>query len=168
MENETIILEHNQILQKVKRISYEILEHNFKAKKLWLGGLNERGFYLAKLMKKNLESICDKDVTLFQIEFPEIEKGDYAAQISEMPKPKKGDTIILVDDVLNSGKTLANALVPFIQINPTKLDVAVLADRNHRRYPVYADYVGISLATTLKEHVYFNAEDHKKLLVYLK
>jgi len=59
-------------------------------------------------------------------------------------------------------------MVPFIQMNPSKLDVAVLADRNHRRFPVYADYVGISLATTLKEHVYFNAENQKELLVYLK
>jgi len=106
MENSTIILEHNQILHKVKRISYEILEHNLKAKKLWLGGLNERGFYLAKLIKEYLKQICAIELQIFQIEFPGIEEGNYEVQIDKMPKPKKGDTIILIDDVLNSGKPM--------------------------------------------------------------
>ena len=93
MENNTIILEHNQILQKVKRISYEILEHNLKAKRMWLGGLNERGFYLAKLIQKSLLEISDKKCKIFQIEFPGIVKEDYTAQIKDMPDPKKGDTM---------------------------------------------------------------------------
>lgn len=168
MDNKTIILNHPQILQKVKRMCYEILEHNLQGNTLWLGGLNERGYYLAQLIKENLKEICSNPTELFQIEFPEIESNDYTACISDMPKPNEGDTIILIDDVLNSGKTLANAMVPFIAMNPSKLNVVVLADRNHRRFPVYADYVGISLATTLQEHVYFDATDHNDLIVFLK
>lgn len=168
METKTIILNHQQILQKVKRISYEILEHNLHNNTIWLGGLNERGYYLAQLIQENLKGICSNLTHLFQIQFLDIEQGSYKASIENMPEPKEGDTIILIDDVLNSGKTLANAMVPFIQMNPSKLNVVVLADRNHRRFPVYADYVGISLATTLQEHVYFDASNQDDLLVYLK
>lgn len=164
MSDKTTILNHDQIHRKVKRIAFEILENNVKTSTIWIGGLNERGGFLAGLLSTYLKGICDKEIHLFDISFPE-QGGE--PSISSMPDPLSQCSIILVDDVLNSGRTLANALIPFIKLAANKLEIAVLADRNHRRYPVHADYVGISMATTLQEHITFNAEDSNNLSAYL-
>jgi pyrimidine operon attenuation protein/uracil phosphoribosyltransferase len=164
MSEKTTILNHDQIHRKIKRIAFEILENNVKTDKIWIGGLNKRGGFIASLLAMYLRKICDKEILEFNID---IQDNGSSPSISVMPDASTMDSIVLVDDVLNSGRTLANALIPFIQLSVNKLEIAVLADRNHRRYPVHADYVGISMATTLQEHITFDASKEDNLNAYL-
>ena len=73
----------------------------------------------------------------------------------------------MVDDVLNSGKTMLACMAPVINKKPAKIQTAVLANRNHKAFPVKADIVGISLATTLQEHIWFAIEPQDKMIVFL-
>jgi pyrimidine operon attenuation protein/uracil phosphoribosyltransferase len=76
--------------------------------------------------------------------------------------------IVVIDDVSNSGKTLLYAMKPFLEFQPKKIQALVLVARSHNSFPVYPDYVGLSIATTLQEHIYVEVSDDKVLGAYMK
>jgi pyrimidine operon attenuation protein/uracil phosphoribosyltransferase len=148
-----VILNHQQIQQKITRLGHELLENCFEENKIFIGGIQGNGFELAKKIAAIISRNSDISVNKFEIKINKTEpwKEEVSLSIDE-DKLKKG-FIILVDDVINSGKTMQYALVKILE-RPTKtIRTVVLVDRKHRRYPVKADIVGLSLSTTLKDRV---------------
>lgn len=159
MSNKTLILTDAQIKQKVNRIAYQIYENNYEEKELIIGGISERGFILANKIVDVLKTISPAKITLVQININR-KNLDEAFSIPLTHEQIDNKPVIIVDDVLNSGRTLIYGVKHFLEFPLKKLSTAVLVDRNHKNFPVRADYVGISLSTTMQEHisVEFNKE----------
>ena len=147
-----LILNKKQIQQKIERMAYEILEDNLNEAELIMAGIADKGYTIAKHLKKFLESISKVKVTLMKIELDKNSTHLQATTSIEVIQASNR-VVILVDDVLNSGRTLAYGLGVFLDIPLKKLRTLVLVDRSHRIFPVSPDYTGLELATVLKEHV---------------
>lgn len=151
-QNQVLILNQVQIQQKINRIAYQILEDNMDEKEIIIAGIWDRGYKLAKRLIQVLTEISDIKLTLLRIDV-ERESTKLVAKTDLSETEWKGKVIILVDDVLNSGKTLAYGLGVFLNTPHKKIRTVVLVDRNHKIFPISTDFVGLQLATTLKEHV---------------
>lgn len=161
------ILSHQEIQQKITRLGHELLENCFEEPVIYLGGICGNGIILAHELAKIISSNSDQDVHVFEITVNKDEPWKDPITLSIDEKELKNAYIILVDDVLNSGKTMQYALMKFLE-RPTKaIKTVALVDRTHRRYPIKADYVGLSLSTTLKERVEvsLSEKDSKAFLV---
>lgn len=147
-----LILNQNQIQQKINRIAHQILEDNFEEKEIILAGVVSRGFRLALRLEKVLQKISNFKITLIRIELDK-DSSKLESAIDIPLEHCENKVIILVDDVLNSGKTLAYGLGVFLNIPLKKLRSVVLINRSHKNFPVATDFVGLELSTILKEHV---------------
>jgi len=147
-----LILNHTQIQQKINRIAYQILEDNIDEKEIILAGVVARGYRLALRLKAILEKISGLKITLAEIELNK-ESSKLESAINIPLEDCKNKVVILVDDVLNSGRTIAYGLGVFLNIPLKKLRSVVLIDRSHKLFPVATDFVGLELSTVLKEHV---------------
>ncbi|MFD2935710.1 phosphoribosyltransferase family protein [Spirosoma flavum] len=164
----TLILNAEQIHQKIRRIAFQIYENNFEEPALLLAGISGEGYVLAQALARELQAIAPFSVSLLQLNF---DKKQVAQPIVQFDRPSADYTdtvVIVVDDVLYTGRTLAFSLQPFLSVPVRKLQVAVLIDRNHPRYPVAADYKGYELSTTLTEHVDVVLSDENRMGVYLR
>jgi pyrimidine operon attenuation protein/uracil phosphoribosyltransferase len=148
-----LLLTAEQTHQKVRRMAYQIYEDNFSEKKLVIAGVNGEGYTLAAEITDYLKLITDKEVFLAKITLDKEAKSQPDIQIECNIDTFKNRTVILVDDVLNTGRTLAFSLRPFLSIPLKRIQVAVLVNRDYLLFPVRADYVGYSLSTTLNDHV---------------
>lgn len=161
----TLVLDKTQIEQKINRIAYQIFEDNFEEKEIYVAGIAPSGFVLAQKIVHAIENISSLKVHLLKINMDKENPLSKEIQLPVSFDELKNKIIILVDDVLNSGKTLIYGMRPFLDIDIKKIRTVVLVDRNHKRFPIAADYVGISLATTMQEHI--TVEFGKKESVYL-
>ena len=162
------ILNHKQIQQKLDRIAYQILEDNLDEKEVVIAGILPRGNFLASRLKKILEQIAPFEITLINIELQK-ESTRLMAKTDTPLQVCANKVVILVDDVLNSGKTLAYGFGVFLDLPLKKLRTVVLIDRNHKNFPVTTDYSGIALSTVLKEHIeVVLSEDGGEDEVYLR
>ncbi|MBI2270800.1 MAG: phosphoribosyltransferase [Bacteroidetes bacterium] len=166
-ETKTLILNADQIRQKTDRIAYQIYENNFEEKEIIMAGIAPKGYILAQRLAKKLEEIAKIKITLVEITVNKDNPLQDEVKLSIKPKEFSGKVVILVDDVLNSGKTLVYGLAPFLNVPVKRITTAVLVDRNHNRYPIKADFVGLSLATTLQEHISVELAKSGKEAVYL-
>ena len=146
------ILTRKQILQKISRISYEIYENNYKEKEIFVAGIPS-GYELAKLLVRELRKITPFKVTLLKIEFDNKNFSAGSIKVNCEPKQLKGKVLILVDDVLHTGKTFLHSLRPFLDVGIKKIETVVLVNRSHKMFPISADYTGYELATTLTDHI---------------
>jgi pyrimidine operon attenuation protein/uracil phosphoribosyltransferase len=153
MQNQTLVLDSKQIEQKISRIAWQIYEDNSGEKEIILAGILSSGYTVAEKIAAALEKISPLKIQLVTIKINKHSHHDEEVKISIEQSALKGKIVIVVDDVLNSGKTMMYALRPFLSSDLKKLRTVVLVDRNHKRYPISADFAGLSLATTLKEHV---------------
>jgi pyrimidine operon attenuation protein / uracil phosphoribosyltransferase len=153
-----LILDKKQTLQKIKRIAFEILERNLHEKEIVIAGIYDKGYMFAELLEKEFNQISKIRTTLVKIDLDKTSPLQSEITLDMDIKLLKNKTIILTDDVLNTGRTLAYSLKPFLNIPIKKLQVAVIVDRQHKLFPIDADYVGYSLSTTLKEHIEVNFE----------
>ncbi|NHE59233.1 phosphoribosyltransferase family protein [Cyclobacterium plantarum] len=151
-ETKTLVLNHKQIQQKIVRIAYEIYERNVGETALIFAGLTGMGHVLAGLIAEKLSEIAPIKVDLIAVSLDKSNPKLGEVRLSDKG-PFGGKCIILVDDVLNTGKTLAYAMVPFLEDNVKQIEVAVLVNRSHKLFPVSPDYTGFELATTLSEHI---------------
>lgn len=150
--NQVLILDKQQIAQKINRIAYQILEDNLDEKEIILAGIWDRGYKLALRLQTVLQKIADFKVTILRIDL-EKQNSKLVAK-TDLPETEwKNKVVILVDDVLNSGKTLAYGLGVFLNTPHKKIRTVVLVDRSHKIFPIATDFVGLELATILKEHV---------------
>lgn len=147
------ILNESQIRQKIKRLAIEILEKNTEAKEIILAGINNKGYEFAEYIKDEMKRFSDINITLTRIKLnpaaPLTQEITVELPLSQLDKK----TIIVVDDVANTGRTLFYAMKPILEVLPKKLEVAVLVDRLHKSFPIQVDYVGLSLSTTMEENI---------------
>jgi pyrimidine operon attenuation protein/uracil phosphoribosyltransferase len=151
--NKTLVLNSKQIEQKVNRIAYEIYEKNFEEKELIIAGIAPNGFLLSEKIAAFLKSISPIKIKLVKITINKDNPIEEKVKFELSEKDFKDKVVILIDDVLNSGKTLIYGAKHFLKTPVKRLSTVVLVDRNHTRYPVKADFTGISLSTTLQEHI---------------
>jgi len=171
-ETTRLILNADQIRKKVRRIAFEVYERNYLEKRLIIAGITGRGYALAKMIGKDLTEISHFKTETDALILTEVFLEKFAASQDEVSLDcplslLENASIVLVDDVLNTGKTLAHSLKPFLQQNIKKLETAVLVNRSHTLFPISADYTGYELATTLQEHIEVVLETDL-LAVYLK
>ena len=152
MEKKILILNQHQIEQKIDRIAYQLLEDNFDEQEIIIAGIMPRGNYLAERLKSILDKIAPFKSALMNIEI-EKQATSLKAKTDTDIQICHNKVVILVDDVLNSGKTLAYGFGVFLDVPLKKLRTVVLIDRNHKSFPVTTDFAGIALSTVLKEHV---------------
>jgi pyrimidine operon attenuation protein / uracil phosphoribosyltransferase len=162
----SLILDASQVKQKIRRMAYEIYEHNFKEKGIVVAGIEGQGYVLAKLLVKEIESISPVKAKLVKVSIDKAAPQEKEIQLDCDIKTLKRKSILLVDDVLNTGRTFAYGLKPFLEIEVKKIEIAVLVNRSHTQYPVYPQYTGYELATTIKDHVEVNLG--KEAAVYLR
>ena len=160
------ILSHREIAHKIQRIAYQIYESNVNEKEIVVAGIIGTGLEFAKKISRVLQEITDATILLCELKMDKknplkgvstsINKSDY-----------ENKSVVLVDDVLNSGSTLIYGVHHFLQVPLKQIKTAVLVNRNHKKYPVKADFKGISLSTSLHEHIEVRFEKDNDA-VYLK
>ena len=146
------ILTNSQIKRKIKRISLQIIESNVEEKEVILAGIEQNGFHLAKELNKMIIELSKINIKLCSLK---IDKKNPLNNISTSLNSSeyKNKSIVVVDDVLNSGSTLMYAVKHFLDTELRQLKTAVLVDRNHKKYPIKADFKGVSLSTSIQNHV---------------
>jgi len=161
-----IILDNNQIVHKTKRIAYQIYESNSSEKEVILAGIQGNGLYFANLIADILREISTLNVIVCEV-FIDKKKPLNSVSTSLSADEYKNKPIVLVDDVLNSGSTLIYGIKHFLDVPLKRFKTAVLVNRNHKKYPVKADFKGISLSTSIKEHieVVFDKKNSRAVLV---
>lgn len=162
------ILSTRQIQQKLNRLAYEIYEHTADEKEIVIAGIEGNGYTVAKKLAALLKKMSEQEVVLGKITVDK--KNPLAAQPKTDLEEKeyKNKVVIVVDDVLNSGKTLIYGVQLFLNQPVKRLHTVVLVDRSHTRYPVKADFVGMSLSTTMQEHIVADLSQSGKETVYLE
>ncbi len=147
-----IILNNEQINHKIKRIAYQIYESNVDEDHLILAGISKSGFQFAKRLKTVLEDISEISVELCEVR---IDKKNPLSTIeTSLPSSAyENKSVVLIDDVLNSGATLIYGVKHFLEVPLKQFKTAVLVDRSHKKFPVKADFKGISLSTSMNEMV---------------
>jgi pyrimidine operon attenuation protein / uracil phosphoribosyltransferase len=165
--SKSLILNSKQIEQKINRIAYEIYENNYDEKSIVIAGIARNGFLLAKRISDVLQNISQIKIQLIDIKLNKENPFENNIKLELSEKDLKNKVIILVDDVLNSGKTLMFGTKLFLNSPVKRLTTAVLVDRGHNRYPIKADVVGLSLSTTLQEHITVELNKKGKETVYL-
>ena len=153
------ILNHHKIEQKIKRLAIEILERNTDENELIVAGINNSGLRFASLIVAELKRLASSPIHLTRIQLNPANPLDDPITIDMPIEEITGKTILVVDDVANTGRTLFYACKPLLEIIPKKIEVAVLVDRTHKSFPIHVDYVGLSLATTLRENIDVTLED---------
>ncbi|MDD2674604.1 MAG: phosphoribosyltransferase family protein [Flavobacterium sp.] len=164
--SKNIILTNQEIEHKIKRIAYQIYETFVDEEEIVIAGIAANGYTFAKKIALALETISPIKVSLCEVQInkqnPQL---PIHTSLSKEQYTNKG--LILVDDVLNSGTTLIYAVRHFIDVPLKKFKTAVLVDRNHKKYPVKADFKGISLSTSLLEHVQVIFDENNDSYAYL-
>ncbi len=166
VDSKNTILNHQQIQHKIRRIAYQIYESNVNEHEVILAGIESNGYLLAKKIKSSLDDISDIKSTLCKVI---IDKRHPLSEIktSLAVEEYSNKSIVLIDDVLNSGSTLIYGVKHFLNVPLKQFKTVVLVNRNHKKYPVKADFKGISLSTSLHEHVEVILEG-KNFEAYLK
>lgn len=161
------ILDSQQIDQKLNRMAYQVYETNFKEKELLIVGIEGNGYKVAQRIVAILETISNIKIKIGKIKLDKEKPWLLDPSIDFVEKDYENKSIILVDDVLNSGKTLMYAVKLFLNKPVKQLNTLILVDRSHTRFPVKADFVGLSLSTTLQERIDTDFTKKGKEAVYL-
>ena len=165
MPNKKYILDQQVAAKKLQRMAYEILENNIDENRIILAGIPENGTVIARNIQKILSEISSIKTELIHISLDK-----------RLPKEVKLDknvdfnnqVVIIIDDVVNSGKTLLYAVKPLLEFQPKKIQTLVLVERSHNNFPVQPDYVGLSISTTLQEHIFVEVDGEKISGAYLE
>ncbi len=152
IQSSTIILDKKQIAHKLKRIAYQVYETNVSEEVVVIAGIKENGFVVAKKLKLILEKISPIKVLLCEV-IIDKKNPTTPVQTSLLPEEYTDKSLLLVDDVLHSGTTLIYGVKHFLNVPLKQFKTAVLVDRNHKKYPIKADFKGISLSTSLNENI---------------
>ena len=155
MPSKNYILTKEVAQKKLQRMAYEIIERNPGEDHIILAGIKENGLVIAKKMIELLQPIFNGQLSLMEIT---LDKKN-VSEIDLSPQTNLDEKIIIVvDDVVNAGRTLLYALKPILQFYPKKIQTLVLVERTHKAFPVTSDYVGLSIATTVEEHIIVEVE----------
>jgi len=148
----SIILSNTEIQHKIRRIAFQIYENNVNQKEIVIAGIATNGFLFAKKLKTTIEEISSIKATVCEVKVDKVNPlKEISTSLSE--SEYKNKSLILVDDVLSSGTTLIYAVRHFLNVPLKQFQTAVLVNRNHKKYPIKADFKGLSLSTSLQEHI---------------
>ncbi|WP_306014609.1 MULTISPECIES: phosphoribosyltransferase family protein [unclassified Allomuricauda] len=161
------ILTHDQIQHITKRIAYQIYESNVDEDEIVVAGITGGGESFAKKIVTVLKKITDAHIVMCKMDMDKKNPLTSGVTTSLGEEAYKNKSIVLVDDVLNSGTTLIYGTHHFLKTPIKRLKTAVLVNRNHKKYPIKADFKGISLSTSLNEHIRVDFEP-KNNAVYLE
>lgn len=148
-----LVLNQHQIDQKITRLSHELLENTYGEEALFIGGIVGNGEVFANQIARIVQENSRQKIVVFTVELHKDLPLEHAITCSIDPALLKGQTVILVDDVINSGTTMQYALMKILEQPVRSVKTVALVDRLHRRYPIKCDFVGMTLTTTLKERV---------------
>jgi pyrimidine operon attenuation protein / uracil phosphoribosyltransferase len=150
------ILDEGTAARKLQRMAYEILENNLDEQELILAGIRDSGSVIARNIQQLLQQISNLKTEIIDIT---LDKKNPAEITLSKTMDFTNKVIVIIDDVANSGKTMLYAMKPFLAFHPKKIQTLALVERTHKKYPVKTDYVGLSVATTLQEHIYVDVEN---------
>ena len=165
MTQKNYILSSEVAEKKLRRMALEIIENNCQEQEIILAGIKESGVVVAKCIQKMLAEFSSVKTDLISFSFDK--RKPVEVKLSK-EIDFNGKVIIIIDDVANSGKTLLYALKPFLAFHPKKIQSLVLVERSHNSFPVKPDYVGLSVSTTLHEHICVEVDTEKVLGAYLE
>lgn len=151
------VLDFEKISRICGRLAYQILENNINEDEILLVGIKEKGYEIAKIIEQKLKDINSSKVHLKSITIDKKNPNqisEFDINFNQMPK-----SVYLVDDVLNTGKTLMFAVNSLLKYDFKLIKTLVLIDRNHKRYPIKVDFKGISLSTNLDDTVKLISEN---------
>src|SRR5690554_872891 len=158
----TLVLDERQINQKLDRIAYEIVENNFDDEKLFLVGIKGNGYEIAKELAVRLENIGQQKIHVSELIIDKKNPLDHEITTSISLAKFDNNTIILIDDVINSGRTMQYALIKLLERPTKRVKTVALVDRKHRSFPIRCDYVGLTLSTTLKDRIEVELDEVKR------
>lgn len=155
----TQVLDHIQIEARIKRIAWQIYETHHEDGQIILAGIMNKGYRLAELIAAHLEEISDLKINLHQLIVDKKNPLGDEPTLEPARDSFEDASVIVVDDVLNTGSTLIYGVKYFLSYKLKNLKTVVLVDRNHKMFPVKADFKGLSLSTNLMEHVEVNLQE---------
>ena len=155
VQTKNCALNKEAIGRKLKRMALEVAEQNIDEKEIIIAGIKGNGEIVARCLEQELNQLKTFKTQLITIV---LNKKDLSEVSLNAAVNLEGKTIIIADDVANTGKTMFYALKPFLQARPKKIQTLVLVERSHKLFPVQTDYAGLSIATTLQEHIEVKAE----------
>ncbi|HOZ85560.1 MAG TPA: phosphoribosyltransferase family protein [Niabella sp.] len=164
MKDKKYILEQPVIEKKLNRLALEIIENNIEEKELVFVGIAPNGMVLAEKLKQIVEKFSCVKIEFLTLSLNKRKPEDV---VLNKTMDFKNRVVVIIDDVINSGKTLLYALKPFLDVYPKKIQTLVLVERTHTRFPVHANYKGFTLATTLQEHIIVEVEGDEILGAFL-
>ena len=164
--SEKEIVDKMTMNRALTRITYEIIERHKGIDDIVLIGIKTRGIYLANRIAERLKQLEGKevpvgeiDITLYRDDNHEIKKDEPTINASDVPFSIENKEVILVDDVIFTGRTIRAALDAIMDLGrPDKISLAVLVDRGHRELPIRADYVGKNIPTSKSEQITVSVE----------
>ena len=159
-----VILDQQRIHHKLQRMAYQIWEHNSNEEEVILVGIEGTGLAVAKDLAKRLSGISSLQVGVVSLR---LNKKSPLTEAIVLDQDLSGKSVVLVDDVANSGKTLLFAMKPMLEFEAKKILIAVLVDRKHKSFPISPDIIGYSLATTLHDHIEVSSVGENIAAVYL-
>lgn len=158
---QNLILDNSDIENKIQRIGLQILEDNIEKSKIIFFGISDNGKLIAEKLIVHLNKISKLEVELIKVN---IENNSV---LYDKKFSIKNESVIIVGDVSHSGKTIQLVISNLIQYNPLKIKTSVIVNRDHALFPVKIDYAGLSLSTSVNEHVDMIIDKKKNLRVYL-
>lgn len=147
------ILDDVQIRRKIKRMAFEIAETNFESERIFFLGINNNGYNFAEMLMKSLKKVTDKEVKLARISLKPEDPANNTITVDIDKTKLDGRSIIVIDDVANTGRTLFYAMEVLMDILPSKVETAVLVDRMHKQFPININHVGLTFATTIQDNI---------------
>jgi pyrimidine operon attenuation protein/uracil phosphoribosyltransferase len=158
VQTRTAILDEESVKRKIRRMALEVAEQNTGESEVIIAGIVGNGEIVARSIANELKKMASFTVKVITIQLNKKELSDVVLEPWVEIQEK---TIIIVDDVANTGKTLFYALKPFISSSPRKIQTLALVERSHKQFPIQTDYTGLSIATTLQEHIAVETEGEK-------
>ncbi len=160
----TLILDEESIQRKITRMSLEVAEQNSGEKEVVIAGIIGNGEAVAQCVAAELRKVSPLQVILVTIQ---LDKRDLQAVSLQPDIDVKDKIVIIADDVANTGRTMFFALKPFLHSSPRKIQTLALVERSHKEFPIHTDYTGLSIATTLQEHITVETEGEKIIGAWL-
>lgn len=165
MAEKKYILEKEVAAKKMLRMAYEILENNIDEDNIILAGIEEHGVVIASYIQRILSQISEIKTQLITISLDKRHPGEVKLSPTNDFNER---VIVVIDDVASSGKTMLYAMKPFLEYHPKKIQTLALVERTHKSFPVKTDYVGVSIATTLQEHIFVEVKNGEVTGAYMK
>jgi pyrimidine operon attenuation protein/uracil phosphoribosyltransferase len=161
------LMNARQVQHRINRLAWQIVEQCANESELIMAGIASNGFLLAQRLKSAVEAIASIRIRIIELKIDKDAPLESPIQIALSKEDLLDKTILVVDDVSNSGRTLMYGVKPFLEHQVRQILTLVLVDRDHNRFPVKTNFVGLSLATTLPEHVRVELGENENTAVYL-